>query len=206
MDRSGAEAAVEAEWRDDVPQRGAATPRPRRVHAERHLPLGDRERFGALLLGLEPRLTAVALRITRDPEAARDAVQSAFEKALRHGARFRGQARVSTWLHRIVANESLMWLRAQRRRREVQTDVDASELAGLCDPAADPAARLLRRERRARLRAGLAQLAAEERDVVVCCALDGESYAAYGSRAGLHAGAVKSRAFRARRRLAALLA
>ncbi len=82
----------------------------------RALPHCDRGRLGALFRSLEPRLTAVALRITRDESTAQDVVQNAFEKALRHGHRFRGECLVSTWMHRIVANEALMWLRSERRR------------------------------------------------------------------------------------------
>ena len=92
------------------PARARAAPR-----IEHILPYDDPERLGELLRGLEPRMRAVALRVTRDGEAARDVVQAAYEKALRHGRKFRGGARVSTWLHRIVTNEALMWLRRERR-------------------------------------------------------------------------------------------
>jgi RNA polymerase sigma-70 factor (ECF subfamily) len=172
--------------------------------AERELPLHDRERLGALLSGLEPRLEAVALRITRHPDSARDVVQSAFEKVIRHGSRFQGRARVSTWVHRIVANEALMWLRSQRRRAEVSIDTDPVPLS-LTDTAPGPGDQLQQLRRAERLRAGLETLPAAERDVVLHCTLAGESYAAYGARTGVHPAAVKSRAFRARRRLEKLL-
>jgi len=183
---------------------GAETTRP----SEHTLPLHDREQLGRLLASLEPRLRAVALRITRHPEHARDVVQNAFEKVLLHGERFQGQARVSTWLHRIVANEALMWLRSQRRRGEVPVGVDGREdLEALlpADRADGPVERLLGRERARQLHRGLDRLAPDERDVVLSCALSDESYAAYGARTGLHPAAAKSRAFRARQRLGTLL-
>ena len=169
----------------------------------RFLPLHDREELGALLEGLGPRLEAVALRITRNPEHARDVVQNAFEKVLRHGARFQGQSRVSTWMHRIVANEALMWLRSQRRRAEVP--VPPEEELCIASPAQSPAEPLDRCEEARELYRGLERLSPEDRDLLVHCALADESYAAYGARHGLHPGAVKSRAFRARRQLGALL-
>ena len=169
------------------------------------LPLRDPERLGALLASLEPRLSAVALRFTRDPDAARDVVQNAFEKVLRHGEKFRGDARVSTWLHRIVSNEALMWLRTQRRQNETRLDCADDDLPIAVDAAPTPAEALERREQLNRLWDGLCELSHEERDVVACCALGGQSYAEYGKRTGLHPTAVKSRAFRARRRLADLL-
>jgi RNA polymerase sigma-70 factor (ECF subfamily) len=86
------------------------------------LPTDDPERMGALLAELEPRMNAVALRYTRDPEVAGDVVQNACEKVLRHGSKFRGQSLVSTWIHRIVANEALMWLRSEGRRRTLHED------------------------------------------------------------------------------------
>ncbi len=156
-----------------------------------------------LLAALGPRLEAVAVRLTRDPDAAKDVVQNAFLKVLRHGDRFRGDARVSTWMHRIVCNEALMWLRTERRRnRLLAIDGAPGEVADL---APDPAESVSALERRELLREGLLRLPHEERDVVVRCGLRGQSYAEYGARRGLHPGAVKSRAFRGRRRLSRLL-
>ncbi len=198
------ETGFEAEWC----QRGSGAhtpscPAPPRGD-ERLLPLHDRERLGALLARLEPRLEAVALRITRHPEHARDVVQNAFEKALRHGAGFRGESRVSTWLHRIVANEALMWLRSQRRRPEVQELPSAEELPCTSEEEG-PSGPLVRRERARALHRGLRLLSREERDVMLHCGLADESYAAYAARHGIRPAAVKSRAFRARRRLGAIL-
>jgi RNA polymerase sigma factor (sigma-70 family) len=172
--------------------------------ATRILPTNDPERLGELFRCLEPRLTAVALRFTRDPETARDVVQSAFEKAVRHGHSFRGQSRVATWMHRIVANEALMWLRSERRRSEIPHDDEEPEQR-LADAGSDPAELFDQRQRAQRLRDGLRRLSREERDVVLRCSLAGVSYAEYGARHGLHPAAVKSRAFRARRRLSDLL-
>ncbi len=169
------------------------------------LPMDDPAALGRLLLALEPRLQAVATRITRNPESARDVVQTAFEKVLRYGARFEGHARVSTWLHRIVTNEALMWLRSHRRRNELQSDRDVPQLELLTDDAANPAEEVLRRQNAQRLHRVLGRLNPEERDVLLRCGLREESYASYAKRVGLHPGAVKTRAFRSRRRLHAWL-
>jgi len=155
--------------------------------------------LGALLAGLEPRMRAVALRFTRDPASAADVLQNAFEKVIRHRDRFRGEARFSTWVHRIVANEALMWLRSEKRRSE--TFVPAEDDLHAIDPAPSPSARMAEREQRERIRRGLACLRDDEREVLTRCALEGSSYEEYGRSAGLHPAAVKSRAFRARRRL-----
>jgi RNA polymerase sigma-70 factor (ECF subfamily) len=64
------------------------------------------------------RMLAVAQRFLRNDEEARDAVQEAFISAFRSIDRFEGGARLSTWLHRIVVNASLMKLRGRRRTHE----------------------------------------------------------------------------------------
>ena len=65
-----------------------------------------------------PRLLAVARRFLRSEDDAQDAVQDAFLNAFRSIDSFEGQARISTWLHRIVVNASLMKLRTRRRKPE----------------------------------------------------------------------------------------
>jgi RNA polymerase sigma-70 factor (ECF subfamily) len=169
------------------------------------LPHDDPERLGALLADLEPRLTAVACRFTRDPDRARDVVQSAFEKVVRHGWRFQGNARVSTWIHRIVANEALMWLRSERRRSDLQRESVDGDTVTIADPTPSAPDLLDHRRQVSRLHEAIAQLCREERDVIEHCALAGLSYAEYATNAGVHPAAVKSRAFRARRHLARTL-
>ena len=64
------------------------------------------------------RMLAVARRMLRNDEEARDAVQEAFLLAFRGLPRFAGQSRLGTWLHRIVVNAALMKLRSRRARPE----------------------------------------------------------------------------------------
>lgn len=161
--------------------------------------------LGEVLKGLEPRMRAVALRFTRDREAARDVVQNAYEKALRHRDQFAGRARFSTWLHRIVANEALMWLRTETRRGRGRIDATEAGTLELPDPGDSPLQTLQHAEDRDRVHQGLATLTPEDRQVVVACHLEGLSYEEFATARGQHPAAVKSRAFRARRRLAAVL-
>jgi len=192
----GHEPALEYESTDTHPIRA----RPGYV-----LPHDDPERLGALLADLEPRMTAVACRFTRDPDRARDVVQSAFEKVVRHGWRFQGNARVSTWIHRIVANEALMWLRSERRRSGLQRESIEGDTETIVDPTPAAPDLLDQKRRVSRLRQAIARLCREERDVIEHCTLAGLSYAEYAANAGVHPAAIKSRAFRARRHLARTL-
>ena len=74
--------------------------------------------FETLVRAFSPRLLAVALRLLGSEEDARDALQDAFLSAFRSLDRFAGESRLSTWLHRIVVNASLMKLRTRRRKPE----------------------------------------------------------------------------------------
>ncbi|MFL6194739.1 MAG: sigma-70 family RNA polymerase sigma factor [Thermoanaerobaculia bacterium] len=79
---------------------------------------GSEAAFARLLRDHGGRMLAVARRLVRDEEDARDAVQEAFVSAFRSLDRFEGGSRISTWLHRIVVNCCLMRLRGRQRRPE----------------------------------------------------------------------------------------
>jgi RNA polymerase sigma-70 factor (ECF subfamily) len=67
-----------------------------------------------------PGAYRTALAIVRDPSLASDVTQDAYVKAYRERDRFRGDAPVAAWLHRIVVNEALSGVRKQGRRpREI---------------------------------------------------------------------------------------
>jgi RNA polymerase sigma-70 factor (ECF subfamily) len=79
---------------------------------------GSEAAYEELVRSQAGRLLAVARRLLANEEDARDAVQDAFLAAFRSLDRFEGNARVSTWLHRIAVNAALMKLRTRRRRPE----------------------------------------------------------------------------------------
>lgn len=79
---------------------------------------GDDAAFEWLVRTHGGRLLAIARRMLRVEDDARDAVQDAFLQAFRGIERFEGGARLSTWLHRIAVNACLMRLRSRGRRPE----------------------------------------------------------------------------------------
>jgi RNA polymerase sigma-70 factor (ECF subfamily) len=176
-----------------------------RTVVTRSVQLALRARLGHVLRALGPRLTSVALRYAPDRDAAEDIVENACEKALRHLDGFRGEARRSTWVHRIVVNESLMWLRSERRRARRLAEVDEDSGAEWTEPSPGPAQRVNARQQRELLWRALAALPADERDVLVRCALEDTSYERFSTERGIGPAAAKSRAFRGRRRLRDLL-
>ncbi len=77
---------------------------------------------------------AVAFRILQDHEDAKDITQDSFLKALENLSKFREEAKFSTWLYRVVHNESLLLLRKRKKestttdRVDIQTSLDEEEL------------------------------------------------------------------------------
>jgi RNA polymerase sigma-70 factor (ECF subfamily) len=90
---------------------------------------GDPDAFGELFRRHRDQMWALALRTTRDPEVAADAVQEAFIAAFRGADSFRGEAAVTTWLHRIVVNSCLDRL----RRIKPVVPMPESDLSVLAD-------------------------------------------------------------------------
>jgi RNA polymerase sigma-70 factor (ECF subfamily) len=78
-------------------------------------PAARREALSKALVEHGDRLYSLALRITRDPDLASDAVQEAFATALQRADEFRGESRLGTWLHRIVYTKAIDLLRARGR-------------------------------------------------------------------------------------------
>ena len=69
-----------------------------------------------------PRMLSVARRMLTQEQDAQDAVQDAFLSAFKAIDRFQGDAKLGTWLHRIVVNAALMKLRSKRRKPEAAID------------------------------------------------------------------------------------
>lgn len=88
---------------------------------------GDRAAYRVLVQRHGGRLLAVARRLLRDEEDARDAVQDALLSAYRGLGLFEGQCRLSTWLHRIAVNAALMKLRARPKTAALDDEERAIE-------------------------------------------------------------------------------
>lgn len=80
---------------------------------------GEEGAFETLVRENGCRMLAIARRFVRDEAEAQDVVQDAFASAFGALVRFQGEAKLSTWLHRITVNCALMRLRTRRRRPEV---------------------------------------------------------------------------------------
>ena len=110
--------------------------------------------FGELFRRHRDRMWAVALRTTRNRELAADAVQDAFISAFRRADSFRGEAAVTTWLHRIVVNACLDRLRREKPTVRRAGDLGELDLPDRHDHHASVEMRLDVREALARLPEG----------------------------------------------------
>src|SRR5438067_3161873 len=80
---------------------------------------GDTAAFEAIMRRHNRALFRTARAILRDDAEAEDALQEAYLQAYRTIGGYRGEARLSTWLARVVANEALMRLRKLARRSAI---------------------------------------------------------------------------------------
>jgi RNA polymerase sigma-70 factor (ECF subfamily) len=172
---------------------------------------GDADAFGTLFARHRNRLWAVALRTTGDSELAADGLQDGMVAAFRRAGSFRGDAQVTTWLHRVVVNACLDQLRRRSSRRTdpLPDDLDATDRSTVvADPTetSDPADLHVRRERAALVAAALQQLPLEQRAAVVLVDMEGYAVAEVAAILECPVGTVKSRCSRARARLGTLLA
>ncbi|MBI1915353.1 MAG: sigma-70 family RNA polymerase sigma factor [Planctomycetes bacterium] len=175
---------------------------------------GDESACATLVRRHGGAMMACARRILHCEAESADAVQDALVSAFRSIGSFAGNARLGTWLHRIVVNACLVRLRARRRRRAVPLDDllptfdesgrPASRLAG--DGARQPLARLEREEVRAQVRACIDRLPDPHRTVLLLRDIEEFDTDQTAELLGTSRGAVKVRLHRARQALRSLLA
>jgi RNA polymerase sigma-70 factor (ECF subfamily) len=160
---------------------------------------GDRAAFDELVRLTHRDTLRLALRLTADPEDARDVVQDAYLRAYKGIRRFRGDAQFTTWLYRITANCAASHTGRGARHRHDELDGDTVIVDGR--PESDPeiVAELgaLRRD----LDAAIAELPDRLRAVVVLRDVYGLPHEAIAAELGISESAAKVRLHRARLRL-----
>jgi RNA polymerase sigma-70 factor (ECF subfamily) len=155
---------------------------------------GDHDAFDALVRLYDRRLRGLAFRLLGDPDRMDDAMQEAYVRAFRALPRFRGDARVGTWLFRITYNACLDEL-ARARKSSYQPLDELVEAASDAPPVGEAIAA------RSEVGIALSSLPSEERAVVFLVDAHGYDYAAAADILGVPVGTVASRLFRARRAL-----
>jgi RNA polymerase sigma-70 factor (ECF subfamily) len=166
------------------------------LHAE-----GNPDAFSVLVRRHNDMMMAIALRTLGDPEEAADALQEALLSAYRAAGRFRGDASVITWLHRIVVNACLDRL----RRRSIRPVVPMGDDATLDSVAPQNADSTSAYEMSLDVSEALQRIPYEQRAALILVDMMGYSIDDAAQVLEVPPGTIKSRCARGRARLAPLL-
>lgn len=166
---------------------------------------GDIGRFEDLVHAYEKGIYTLCLRMLRDEQDALDAAQESFFRAYRALDRFRGESRFSTWLYQIASHICLDMLRSRSGADDISLTGEDDTEFDLPDLRPSPQTVLEQKELRKLVLKTLEELSPDSRQIVVLRDINGLSYEEIEAITGLEPGTVKSRIYRARRRLADLL-
>jgi RNA polymerase sigma-70 factor (ECF subfamily) len=165
---------------------------------------GDGDAFGEVVRRWERKIYALAYGITGSVEDARDATQETFIAAYRNLPRFRGEAQVSSWLHRIAVNQCIT--RQRRARVRAETGLDDEVEAGreqFLSTGADssPAHASESKQRAVAVRRAVASLPEELREVVLMKEFEELTFQEIADALQIPLSTVKSRLYTALRQL-----
>ena len=156
---------------------------------------GDHGAFEALYRASVGRVYGLCLRMTANVSAAEDATQATFVQAWRNLGGFRGEARVTTWLHRIAVNEVLGQQRREARHQHEPEEAWKEQAPDSGGPPQD-----LDLER------AIASLPEQARNVFVLCGVYGYGHREAAGLLGIAEGTSKAHYHTARRKLRQALA
>ena len=165
---------------------------------------GDGDAFGEVVRRWERKIYALAYGITGSVEDARDATQETFINAYRNLPRFRGEAQVSSWLHRIAVNQCITRQRRARVRAEtgLEEEVELKGERSLSTAAdATPAHASESKQRAEAVRRAVASLPEELREVVLMKEFEELTFQEIAGALQIPLSTVKSRLYTALKQL-----
>jgi RNA polymerase sigma-70 factor, ECF subfamily len=163
---------------------------------------GDERAFQELINRYKDLVFALIARTVRDRSRAEDLAQDVFLKVYRGLPYFRGEARLSTWIYRIVAN---VCAEAQARRRNPADGEALDERSEAHAGRALTDRRFSDLELRDRLEKAIARLPDNYRLLIAAHYLDGVQYEDLAEALGMPLGTVKTHLYRAKQQLRRLL-
>ncbi|MBI5471420.1 MAG: sigma-70 family RNA polymerase sigma factor [Ignavibacteriae bacterium] len=164
-----------------------------------HIRRGDARKFALLVDRHKDKAFTLAVRVIGDRHEAEESVQDGFMRAYRNLGQFRGDARFSTWLYRIVYNVCMTKVTRKRQRPEsmdVQSSLVANTFVDDEDVASD--IRLENEEYRAILRDEVEMLPEKFRTAITLFYLEEMSYEEMTTVLNLPLGTIKTNLFRGR--------
>ena len=171
---------------------------------------GDKKAFNLLVLKYQNRVTNIVARYVKNSGDVADVTQEAFIKAYRALPNFRGVSAFYTWLYRIAVNSAKNYLVSQSRKPPA-SDVDAQEAefyegAEALHELASPESKLLTKEIETMLLRAIDRLPDELRVAITLREMEGMSYEEISEIMSCPVGTVRSRIFRAREAIDAVIA
>ena len=163
---------------------------------------GDTEAFGEIVRRWERRIYALAYGILGREDEARDAAQETFVAAFRNLPDFRGEAKVSSWLHRIAVNQCVTRQRRAKVRGEVSFEAEQEDHgAQFASMRGSPATATEAGQRAEAVRRAVAALPHELREVVVLKEFEDMTFQEIADALGVPLSTVKSRLYTALKQL-----
>jgi RNA polymerase sigma-70 factor, ECF subfamily len=164
---------------------------------------GDAEAFGEIVRRWERRIFALTYGILGREEDARDATQETFLAAFRNLRGFRGEAKVSSWLHRIAVNQCISRQRRAKVRSESALEEEQEKDAGSFAMPVDysPARAAEGRQETLAVRRAINSLPMELRQVVVMKEFEELTFREIAEALDLPLSTVKSRLYTALKQL-----
>jgi len=165
----------------------------------------EEEAFRVFMRRYQDKVFGIAYGITLDREESLDIVQEVFVKVYERIHTFRGESKLSTWLHRITVNVCLNWKRRWKRRfRWHHEPIEAEEISKKADVEGKdqrPDTLYENKELEQILWKGLREIPEAARAVFVLKEVEGLSYDEIAEALKIRKGTVSSRLFYARKRL-----
>ena len=170
---------------------------------------GDKRAFDLLVLKYQHKVHAIVGRFVRDTDEVADVVQEAFIKAYRALPKFRGESQFYTWLYRIAVNTAKNYL-VSRSRRPPGSDVDIDDAeyysgSEYLKDLGTPENQLFRDELESVIVKSIAELPEDLRTAVTLREYEGLSYEEIAEIMECPVGTVRSRIFRARESIDAVV-
>jgi len=165
--------------------------------------MGDADAFGEIVQRWERRIFALSFGMLGREEEARDATQETFLAAFRNLRGFRGEAKVSSWLHRIAVNQCITRQRRAKVRSESALDTEEEKNAGnfVAAERYSPALAAERHEATGAVRVAVNSLPLELRQVVVMKEFEELTFKEIADALDLPLSTVKSRLYTALKQL-----
>ena len=164
---------------------------------------GDAEAFGEIVQRWERRIFALTFGMLGREEDARDATQETFLAAFRNIRSFRGEAKVSSWLHRIAVNQCITRQRRAKVRKESGLEEEEEKHAASFSASLrySPAFVVEGRERSAAVRRAVNSLPLELRQVIVMKEFEELTFREMADALDIPLSTVKSRLYTALKQL-----